>query len=95
MTETLSCEIPLGEGRTWRGHVPVLRLSWSDGDPLAVVVVVGARPPHPSLLRGRWVVLRDALRALLELPFDHLLFAHGDPVVGGGKAALRAFAGEG
>src|SRR5215207_1703687 len=74
MTETLSCEIALGEGRTWRGHVPVLRLSWSDGDPLAVVVVVGARPPHPSLLRGRWVVLRDALRTLLgpagERPAD-------------------------
>lgn len=65
MTETLSCEIPLGDGRPWRGHLPVLRLSWSDGDPLAVVVVVGAQPPHPSLLRGRWVVLRDALRAVL------------------------------
>jgi hypothetical protein len=43
----------------------VLRLSWSDGDPLAVVVVVGAEPPHPSLLRGRWVVLRDGLRTVL------------------------------
>lgn len=38
--------------------------------------------------------LRDALNALLELPFDHLLFAHGDPLVGGGKAALRAFAAQ-
>jgi hypothetical protein len=56
MTETVSCEIVLGDGRPWRGHVPVLRLSWSAGDPLAVVLVVGARPPHPSLLRGRWVV---------------------------------------
>jgi hypothetical protein len=26
-----------------------------------------------------------------EQEFDHLLFAHGDPVVGGGKDALRAF----
>ncbi len=65
MTETVSCEIVLGDGRPWRGHLPVLRLSWVDGDPLAVVVVVGARPPHPALLRGRWVVLRDALRAVL------------------------------
>ena len=65
MTETVSCEIVLGDGRPWRGHVPVLRLSWSAGDPLAVVLVVGARPPHPSLLRGRWVVLRDALRSVL------------------------------
>jgi hypothetical protein len=28
---------------------------------------------------------------LAEHEFDHLLFAHGDPIVGGGKAALRAF----
>jgi hypothetical protein len=65
MTETVSCEIVLGDGRPWRGHLAVLRLSWVDSDPLAVVVVVGARPPHPALLRGRWVVLRDALRAVL------------------------------
>jgi len=39
--------------------------------------------------------LRAALRALLDRDFDHLLFAHGDPVVGGGKAVLRAFAGAG
>ncbi len=37
MTETVSCEIVLGDGRPWREHVPVLRLSWSAGDPLAVV----------------------------------------------------------
>jgi len=37
--------------------------------------------------------LRDALRALAERPFDHLLLAHGDPVVGSGRPALRAFAG--
>ena len=66
MTETVSCEIVLGDGRPWPEHVPVLRLSWADSDALAVVVVVGARPPHPALLRGRWVVLRDALRAVLS-----------------------------
>jgi Streptomyces sporulation and cell division protein, SsgA len=65
MTETVSCEIVLGDGRPWRGHVPVLRLSWSPADPLAVVLVVGAKPPHPALLRGRWVLLRDAFRSLL------------------------------
>ena len=65
MTETVSREIVLGNGRPWRQHLPVLRLSWAETDPLAVVLVVGARPPHPALLRGRWVVLRDALRALL------------------------------
>jgi hypothetical protein len=35
--------------------------------------------------------LRDSLGRLLELDFDHLLFAHGDPLVGGGKAALKEF----
>lgn len=35
--------------------------------------------------------LRAAYRRLLELDFDLLLLAHGDPVVGGGKAALRSF----
>jgi hypothetical protein len=39
--------------------------------------------------------LRAAFRGLLERDFDHLLFAHGDPVVGGGKAVLRDFAGAG
>jgi hypothetical protein len=39
--------------------------------------------------------LRDAFRGLLDRDFDHLLLAHGDPVVGGGKAALRAFAENG
>ena len=35
--------------------------------------------------------LRAALRRLLERDFDHLLFAHGEPLVGGGKEALRDF----
>jgi hypothetical protein len=35
--------------------------------------------------------LKDAYRGLLTRDFDHLLFAHGDPVVGGGKAALTDF----
>jgi hypothetical protein len=35
--------------------------------------------------------LRDAYRRLLDLEFDVLLLAHGDPVVGGGKEALRQF----
>jgi hypothetical protein len=36
--------------------------------------------------------LRDAYRRLLDLDFELLLLAHGDPVVSGGKEALRAFA---
>lgn len=37
--------------------------------------------------------LRHAFAALLTRDFDHLLFAYGEPLVGGGKAALRAFVG--
>jgi hypothetical protein len=33
----------------------------------------------------------ERVSALLDEDFDHLLFAHGDPLVGGGKEALRAF----
>jgi hypothetical protein len=35
--------------------------------------------------------LKDAFRGLLTRDFDHLLFAHGDPLIGGGKEALRKF----
>jgi hypothetical protein len=39
--------------------------------------------------------LRDSYRRLLDLEFDGVLFAHGDPLVGGGKGALRQFVGQG
>ncbi len=42
----------------------------------------------PSAVRGG---LREALRGLLDLDFDNLLFAHGEPLIGGGKVALRKF----
>ena len=32
--------------------------------------------------------LREALQPLLELPVEHVLVSHGDPVIGGGHAAL-------
>jgi hypothetical protein len=35
--------------------------------------------------------LREAYRRLLELDFDLLLLAHGDPLVGGARDALREF----
>jgi hypothetical protein len=35
--------------------------------------------------------LRESYRRLLDLDFDGLLFAHGDPIAGGGKEALREF----
>jgi hypothetical protein len=36
--------------------------------------------------------LRESYRGLLDLDFDNLLFAHGEPLLGGGKEALRRFA---
>lgn len=36
--------------------------------------------------------IRDSYATLLELDFDNLLIAHGEPVVGGANEALRAFA---
>jgi len=36
--------------------------------------------------------LRSAYSALLDRDFDNLLFAHGEPLIGGGKEALRRFA---
>jgi hypothetical protein len=35
--------------------------------------------------------LRDAYRHLLDLDFDRLLLAHGDPIIDGAKDALHAF----
>jgi hypothetical protein len=37
--------------------------------------------------------LKEAYRGLLELDFDRLLLAHGEPLAGGARQALRAFAG--
>ncbi len=39
--------------------------------------------------------LRGSLHALLDLDFDNLLFAHGEPLIGGGKAVLREFIASG
>jgi glyoxylase-like metal-dependent hydrolase (beta-lactamase superfamily II) len=39
--------------------------------------------------------IREAYRPLLDEPFDSILPAHGEPIVGGGKEALRRFVEEG
>jgi hypothetical protein len=44
---------------------------------------------HPDRVKEG---LKQAFHGLLDRDFDHLLFAHGEPVIGGGKAALRDFA---
>lgn len=36
--------------------------------------------------------IRGRCAALLDKRFEHLLFAHGDPCIGGGRPALQAFA---
>ena len=35
--------------------------------------------------------IKQAVERLLDQPFDSVLFAHGSPIVGGGKDALRRF----
>jgi glyoxylase-like metal-dependent hydrolase (beta-lactamase superfamily II) len=39
--------------------------------------------------------IRERCAALLDEDFEHLLFAHGDPLLGGGRDALRAIAESG
>jgi hypothetical protein len=76
-------------------HIPAYRalavadgaVRWEEGGPLAFV------PDHlmdePEETKQG---LREAYRRLAELDFDHLLLAHGEPLVGNGREALRAFA---
>lgn len=48
--------------------------------------LIGDDPP--AIKRGLKAAL---LRLCEENVFDHLLFAHGDPIIGGGKEALSTF----
>ncbi len=43
---------------------------------------------HPEQIKAG---LKQAFKGLLDRDFENLLFAHGDPLVGGGKQALREF----
>lgn len=43
---------------------------------------------NPTAVRAG---LRESLRGLLDLDFDSLLFAHGEPLIGDGRVALREF----
>ena len=43
----------------------------------------------PELVKRR---IRERAAALLEKDFEHLLFAHGDPLLGSGREALQALA---
>lgn len=43
-------------------------------------------------VEGTKRAIRESYARLLELDFDNLLLAHGDPIAGGAKEALRRFA---
>jgi hypothetical protein len=62
-------------------------VQWGPGGPLAFVpdFLMGDDP------EGVKAGLTAAFERLLELDFDHLLLAHGEPLVGDGKEQLRAF----
>jgi len=65
-------------------------VQWEPGGPLAFVpdFLMGDDP------QGVKTGLTAAFERLLELDFDHLLLAHGEPLVGDGKAQLRTFVSE-
>ncbi len=75
-------------------HIPAHRalacadgvVQWPGSDGLAFVPDTLMDEPEQTKAG-----LRAAYRGLLDLDFDLLLLAHGDPVVGGGRDALRAF----
>ena len=74
-----------------------LAFYWSERKILLVGdAVIGNPPGSLGLLRESVMDdpprLRESVQKLLDLDFDVLLLAHGDPVVGGAKQALREFA---
>ena len=74
-------------------HVDVGPGALAFGDAIIRYGEIGFVPDHligddPETVKRATL---DRLEPLLELDFDALLFAHGDPLPSGGKAALRAF----
>jgi glyoxylase-like metal-dependent hydrolase (beta-lactamase superfamily II) len=75
-------------------HVPARRalacadgvIRWPDDGPLSFVPNEFMDDPERTKAG-----LRDAYRRLLDLDFDRLLLAHGDPIVRGAKDELFAF----
>jgi hypothetical protein len=62
------------------GATTVFTLAWHRDDPLAVVCELAAKPDHPALPRGSWVVLRDLVRAGLLGPVgDGAVHLRPDP----------------
>ncbi len=67
-TGEVTLDVVVAGAESGRGRQVVLSLRWSPDDPLAVEIVVSARPDHPALPRGRWQVLRDFLRYGIDTP---------------------------
>ena len=69
------------------------------GDRLIGDAAGGARMCPPSWLQylpdDDPEQLRAALAPLLELPVEHLLLSHGEPVIGGGREAIARALGRG
>jgi hypothetical protein len=53
------------------------------------VVPDGLIGDDPDRVKGE---IRESAQALVGERFDNLLFAHGDPLIGGGREALERFA---
>lgn len=81
--EETAFHIPVAEGVLAIGDALV---RWEGEIGFVPDYLLGDDPP--AIRAG----IRDAFLRLCEhYDFDHLLFAHGEPLVGGGKAALRRY----
>jgi glyoxylase-like metal-dependent hydrolase (beta-lactamase superfamily II) len=74
----------------------------ADAGALSVADAVMRYGPELSFVPDQYIgddpeaikaAIRDAYRKLLDRDFDNLLFAHGTPLVGGAREALREFCG--
>jgi hypothetical protein len=90
----IACEVDAISPDETALHVPAHRalacadgvVRWPDGGTLAFVPDFLMDDPEETKAG-----LRAAFTRLLELDFDLLLLAHGEPVAGGGREALREF----
>lgn len=61
-------DVVIAAPTTGRSRCIDLSMTWRPEDALSVSLQVSARPDHPALPRGNWVVLRDFVRYGLEQP---------------------------
>jgi glyoxylase-like metal-dependent hydrolase (beta-lactamase superfamily II) len=80
------------EAGVFRDGYALLERFLDSADVSCVRLSSGACSHRSSRVRAG---LRESLRRLLDLDFDNLLFAHGEPLIGGGRVALREFVADG